>query len=248
LSDVCDGVYTVILSEFIADGSRSPLRLLEREVTLAVQYCPNFAALVAEKDPLPTDCDQANRSVLDKLAEVHAIVGLHRLGFGDIVFSGRPDFTASKDGNEYGIEVKRLGPSTGIRSDLYDERGGSVETGLFIGKASSNGKLPKALSHGLKGAIAEKALQLSKSRPQGNGIIWISLGRDYIPASKYETFGMPGYARGMRRTVEQSLNEAMATPLLRFDDREVDYRSTAFVILSTGADQDEKVGNWPQLG
>jgi len=59
---------------------------------------------------------------------------------------------------------------------------------------------------------------------------------------------MPGYARGMRRTVEQSLNEAMATPLLRFDDREVDYRSTAFVILSTGADQDEKVGNWPQLG
>ena len=250
LLEVCRETYAVVLGNFTDSASEPGLRLLESDVTEAVDYCANLEDLVAEKDPLPTDCDEANRVVLDKLSEVHAIVGLHRLGFTGIVFSEHPDLTATRGENEYGIEVKRLGPSpaTAIRSDLYDQRHGALEKdGWFVGLASQDGKFPSALSYGLKGAIAQKALQLLRSRPEGNGIICISAGRDYFAAGKYETFGLPGFARGMSDSVEQSLDAALAKPWEQFEETQVDYSSVALVVLSTGADRAEIMRSGPTV-
>jgi len=120
--------YAVILSELENpedSGLAKSLSLLDDHLSIASDTCSNFPDVLKEKLKLPTLIDAANTTVLNKLSEIRAVVGLSRLGFRDIQFSGTPDFTASRNDEASAIEVTRLG-----RSSVGDPTSGITKLGL----------------------------------------------------------------------------------------------------------------------
>jgi len=211
----------------LVDVSEEALDLLDSHLQAAAKQCVRFAELIAEKRKLPSDLNEANKVILDKLAEIRAINGLLSLGFAEIEFTKAPDFAASYQNGRFGIEVTRLGSSEGKRSQAWDSRkdfGG----GSSIGWMSQYGAVTNALEEAIYREIEGKSAQLKVS---GNpGIVWISLGRDYFMARKYELEGI-GAARNlqltMRSAVERVMDSISTTGL---------YRHISHAVLSPGRD------------
>jgi hypothetical protein len=103
------------------------LNRLNCQLCVASSVGGNLATVFLEKRGLGSDLEEASRTILDKLAEVRAIVGLDRLGFEDIRFTKNPDLLASLEGKSLLVEVTRFGTSQGNRSK---------ETGLMCGMKS----------------------------------------------------------------------------------------------------------------
>lgn len=225
--------YHVILSEMDDTGVRS-LHLLNQHLELAAKQCSNFGNLVSEKDPLPQDLDEANRTVLNKLAEVRAIVGLQRLGFSHIEFIGSPDLKARLAADTCYVEVTRLGKSAGKRSKVWDAQAGSVESGLFIGTMHSGGAVEAAIGEAVYREIEDKYRQLKFCEAE-NRILWISLGRDYLTAGRYELPGI-GVSGKMQRTVTAALRTAVQDILATGT-----YEQLSRVVLSPGRDEQDIV-------
>ena len=206
--------YRVITDELrsSADDSagRETLRRLDDHIRVASEVCTGFDSLTKEKSVLPPDIDEANKTVLDKLSEVRAVVGLARLDFRGIRFAGTPDFTASKDGQQAAIEVTRLGRSQGKRSDVWDYEAGAPdlesleEVGYHVGLMSGGGKVEDALSEAIYREIEEKYRQIRDAEGADLRMIWISLGRDYLTCNQYELEGM-GLFKSMPRTAAQTV-------------------------------------------
>lgn len=205
--------YAAILDEL--ETSEEPafhrnLKVLDEHLSMAAAACSNFPDLLKEKAKLPPLMHEANVTVLNKLSEIRAVVGLARLGFRDVRFSGTPDFTASKDGQTTAIEVTRLGRSQGARSDVWDREGGAAdmesleEIGYHVGLMSSGGKVKDALSEAIYREIEEKYRQIRHLEVADLRIIWISLGRDYLTCHQYELEGM-GLFKSMRRTAAKTV-------------------------------------------
>lgn len=200
--------YATILSELESpadSGFAQYLPLLDKHLSMASHSCSNFRDMLSEKAKLPSSIHEANATVLNKLSEIRAVVGLSRLRFRDIQFSGTPDFTASKDGQHAVIEVTRLGRSEGRRSDVWDGEFGAQdlesleEVGYHGGVMSSGGKVEDALSEAIYREIEEKYRQIRDAADADFRIVWISLGRDYLTCNKYELEGM-GLFKSMPRT------------------------------------------------
>ncbi len=206
--------YRVIVDEIRLSRDESSwlesLRRLDDHIGVASEVCTRFDFLIKEKSVLPPDIDEANKTVLDKLSEVRAVVGLARLDFRGIRFAGTPDFTASKDGQQAAIEVTRLGRSQGKRSDVWDCEDGAPdlesleEVGYHVGLMSSGGKVEDALSEAIYREIEEKYRQIRDAEGADLRMIWISLGRDYLTCNKYELEGM-GTFKGMPRTAAKTV-------------------------------------------
>ena len=206
--------YRVIADEIrlSADDSScvESLRRLDDHLRVACDLCTGFDSLIKEKSVLPPDIDEANKTVLNKLSEVRAVVGLARLGFRDIRFAGTPDFTASKDGQQAAIEVTRLGRSQGKRSDVWDYEAGAPdlesleEVGYHVGLMSSGGNVEDALSEAIYREIEEKYRQIRDAEGADLRMIWISLGRDYLTCNQYELEGM-GSFKSMPRTAAKTV-------------------------------------------
>lgn len=211
------------------------LSRLDHHLKIAAGVCRNFGALLAERAGLPDSVDEANRVLLDKLAEVRAIWGLARLGFRDIRFAGTPDFTANLGDHRFVVEVTRFAASSGKRSDVWDRQVGSGESGLFMGMISSNGKVLEAVSEAIYRKIEEKCPQLKPLCPGDSRIVWISLGRDYLTAGRYELPAV-GVLSKMPETALSTLRTAVgqikATGL---------YPYFSYAVLSLGRDKDDLV-------
>ena len=217
LSDIRSGdEYATIVSELESpadSGFGEHLPLLDEHLSVASQSCLNFRDLLGEKAKLPSSIHEANATVLNKLGEIRAVVGLSRLGFGHIQFSGTPDLTASKDGQPAAIEVTRLGRSEGRRSDVWDVEVGAEnlesleEVGYHAGLMTSGGKVEGALSEAIYREIEEKYRQIRDADAHYR-IIWISLGRDYLTCNKYELEGM-GLFKSMSRTAASTAAQAV---------------------------------------
>ena len=201
--------YAVILSELENPedpGLAKSLSLLDDHLSIASDTCSNFLDVLKEKPKLPTLIDEANTTVLNKLSEIRAVVGLSRLGFRDIQFSGTPDFTAYRNDAACAIEVTRLGRSLGRRSDVWDYEAGAPdlesleEVGYHVGLMSSGGKVHDALSEAIYREIEEKYRQIRGAQGTNLRMIWISLGRDYLTCGLYELPGI-GSLKNMSRTI-----------------------------------------------
>jgi hypothetical protein len=205
------------------------LTILETHIGLAAESCSAFEDLLYEKRQLPDDIDEANRMVLDKLAEVRAVVGLSWLGFSDIAAmrAPGPDLSAIRDGKRYVIEVTRLGSSVGKRSQVWDAY--HVLEGSTVGTLSRGGKAQHAISEAVYREIEDKSRQLKLHRSDA-AMIWISLGRDYLTAGRYELPGVGGL-RNLKGTLSDSVFSAAENVLSADISRHV-----SSVVLSPGSD------------
>ena len=238
--------YVVLIDELLDDatGHESTLQnltLLNDHLAQAATSCQDLKLLIYEKAKLPQDLDEANKTVLDKLAEVRAIFGLARLGYEAIKFTTSPDLSVVRKGTEFAVEVTRFGVATGRKREIWDAQGGSLESGLWMGMASQTGKLPAAIAHGIRGAVARKAQQLKHSGIARHGIVWISLGRDYITASKYETRGLGGLASRMPSTLRDALELAANSLPAEYNDQPCSYEHVDLVVLSPGRERRDLV-------
>ncbi len=163
------------------------LQVLDNDLKLATDICPDISQLISEKKKLPlNNSDEASRQILDKLSEIKAVIGLHRLGFSNIRFNKSPDFTAINNGLLFGIEVTRMNKPAGHRQDVF-ERSYYLNDNLMVNVSYSDGKDAEKLYFGIYNAISRKEKQLSKIEP---AILWVSLGRDYLSAGKFEIPGI----------------------------------------------------------
>jgi len=232
--------YRVILSE-IGESEAHPehletLRLLDEHVRLATEVCRGFTRLIGEKSKLPTDLDEANKTVLNKLSEVRAVVGLHRLNFAQVEFTESPDLKAEREGRTFAVEVTRFGYSEGKRSLVWDEQWGSLEDGIFMGLMTDDGPAPDAISEAVYREIEEKYPQLKRSGGSvGGRILWISLGRDYFATGVYELFGANTFGR-MTRSANHALEAAY-----RDIAATGGYERLSHVVLCLGRDHEDLV-------
>jgi hypothetical protein len=233
----CEGDYRVILSEIEESSNHTEhtdrLTRLDKHLSLASEMCGNFASLVSEKSRLPSDLDEANKTILNKLSEVRAVVGLERLGFADMSFNGSPDLRATRSGSVYSIEITRLGCSEGKRSKVWDIEAGSLqEDGYHVGSMVGGGASVEALSEAIYREIEEKAPQLKGAG--GEGVLWVSLGRDYLATGLYE---LPGVGL----LVKMSNPNRALLDAMRYKDESGLYKDVSHVIVSLGRDLDDLV-------
>lgn len=116
LSALPNAEYVVLRYELENVGEyQRRLNLLDSHLEIAGERCSNLGQLIGELRGFGTNVDGANGMLLDKLAEVRAVVGLDELGFRDLTFSGTPDLTATKNDKQFAVEVTRIAASGGIR-------------------------------------------------------------------------------------------------------------------------------------
>ncbi len=197
-----DDEYVVLRHELEhAAEYETRLKTLDAHLDVAGQLCQDFERLISERKGFGTNIDGANQMLLDKLAEIRAVVGLDECGFTGIAFSTTPDLTARKDGKDYAIEVTRISASGGIR-----ELSGDYEI-----KILPNPDEPDVLPLQIVTKALAKREQLINAGFTGvNHIIWISVGRDYFLAGRYEP-DLAGLRRHMpaylRTKVEQAASD-----------------------------------------
>ena len=228
--------YKVIVTELANEERyRERLTALDNDLGIASIICKNFASVLNEKSSLPQKVDDANVTILDKLAEIRAVSGLYCRGFGQIEFVHTPDFAAQLGGKRFLIEVTRLGHAPGKRSDVYEQQGGSLPVGFKLGLMVERGKGQDALSAAIYNAVIHEYAQLKKGRAVDWGIVWISLGRDYFVAGKYEQEGV-GLFQRMERTTRGSLDDVICE--LKKTVSQGLYARIKYVVLSKGFGQD----------
>jgi hypothetical protein len=220
------------------------LNRLNCHLCVAAGVCGNFEAIFSEKRELRSDLEEANRTILDKLAEVRAIVGLDHLGFEDIRFVKTPDFHARFRGRSFLVEVTRFGASQGNRSDVWDSKWGSLKGGaqLQIAFRGPGGKSSEALFGAVYAKVEGKYPQFEKSQYKADGnllLLWISLGRDYLAAGKYE---LPDVQLNVMMNSTQSVLDNAVRQIKETGS----YSDLSHVVLSRGRDYDDLVS--PRLG
>ena len=239
--------YRGILSELEEAGGGTAqlqhnrdLGRLDCHLCIARKVCGDFESVFSERLQLGTDLHEANARILDKLAEIRAIVGLHLLGFEGIRFIRTPDLVATLEGKAFLVEVTRLGASTGKRADVWDWESGSIASGAHVGMEASGGRSVRTLFDAIYREIEGKYPQFKKSKCQADGrIVWISLGRDYLTAGRYELpdVGLQVRMSNPERALELALREIKGTG---------GYPGLSHVVLSRGRDHIDLV--LPELG
>lgn len=178
-----------------AAGYLANLELLETHLGIAARKCQGFEQLIHEKRSLGADLDSVNRTILDKLAEVRAVVGLNELGFSDIAFRKSPDLIAEKDNRAYAVEITRISASGGVREPPQ----------IAKVRLLTQGDQTDLLWRQIITKVLAKREQLLKAADASH-LIWISTGRDYFTAGRYEPElaglrrGMPNHLRVMVET------------------------------------------------
>ncbi len=221
LSTLPSAEYVVLRYELDNVGEyQHRLDLLDSHLGTAGVQCSNFGQLIGELRGFGTNVDGANGMLLDKLAEIRAVVGLAEFGFDDIKFSRTPDLTATKDGNELAIEVTRIAASGGIR-----ELSGDYEIQLI-----AEGDEDVLSLQLVTKAVAKRAQLLRANLTATNHILWISTGRDYFLAGRYEP-----KSAGLRKRMPNHLRQLVEKASV--DDRITrDYPELVCLVASPGAD------------
>lgn len=204
------------------------LRLLDTDLATGARRCSKFSRLIGERSRVGKDLSGASRLVLDKLAEVRAVAGLHRLGFHDIAFQGTPDLIATDKGIKFAIEVTRLADSLTEAPALP---GDVLVAVVGTGDEDARRRLADEFFAKIKG----KQQQLSAVAEPRDHIIWISLGRDYFTAGRYER-RLTGLRRQMPIIVAPAVE--LAAGRVRRDLR---YPELRRIIVSSGREKPEIV-------
>ena len=178
------------------------LKRLECILKLGDSHCKDFKRIFGGKG-LSKVSKIADGQIIDLLAEVKAFEFLHSRGFKNIANVKRltgartVDFTAQANGEDYAIEVTRLGLAQSEKKQpahAYE-----VDTISYAKCEDANGFRVTMITEGLNvcrltreisDAIGNKYAQMNdfcqKKGGGWKGIIFISSGRDYFLMGKYE--------------------------------------------------------------
>jgi hypothetical protein len=204
------------------------LRLLDSHVAVAAEHCSGFSRLIKERRNPGKDLAGANRMILGKLAEVRAVAGLHGMGFTDIRYRGTPDLCVSEGSRTLAVEVTCLADSP-LESPIVN---GGIQL-TILDQRDENAV--RKLADELFTKIEEKCAQLSRASTSGEWMIWISLGRDYFTAGRYER-RLTGLRRKMPGFISDSLSRAIAKV-----QSQLNYPQLRCVIVCPGREESEVV-------
>ena len=184
------------------ESSKSDLDRLETVLQFAGSCCCDFE-LITKEDNL-SQYEDADAKIVDMLAEVRAFEFLCRYGFREITkIKHSPntktvDFTAKSNNQKYALEVTRLHiPSSDKKQPVYSFKHSTLKYDTkcedadgfeisMITKTLNKERIEKELYD----AIDHKYHQLKEfcqiADDNWRGIIFISSGRDYFVAHRYE--------------------------------------------------------------
>ena len=221
LQKLSQSEYVVLRHELAEVNSEEQYRQdvlrLDNHLALAAQHCLRFGRLTRERSRPGKDVANANRMVLDKLAEIRAVVGLHRSGFENIVFRETPDLSVDFDGKTLAVEVTRLSSSP-----LHP---------LKLVEMLADGDDPQQLANEILGKVASKQAQLNQHRgTYTEDLIWVSLGRDYFTAGLYER-----PATALRARFSGYASDALSLAVSRIKAT-LTYPELSYVALCPGRD------------
>lgn len=207
------------------------LQLLDRHLGLAAQNCTGFSGLIKERRRPGKDLHGASRMILDKLAEVRAVVGLYGMGFTDVTYQGTPDLRVSQGSATFAVEITRLAASPAEEPIMN----GEIQVTILDQRDES---AVRKLANEFLVKIEAKHAQLSRALIPGEHI-WISLGRDYFTAGLYER-----RPTGLRRKMPGYVSDALALAAARVQ-RELAYPQLRRVVICPGREETEIVCNLP---
>jgi hypothetical protein len=206
------------LTANLLDGeqSKTDIARLEQGLQLGEKHCTDFQCIFKERN-LPNKDLAIDGEIINTLAEVKAFEILHNNDFEDIkkikpTRSKTADFTAIKNGQNYAIEVTRLGIPVSpkkkaeayLTRSLKDNTGNLLasvmiytpDTMKIISNRDNNQKIEMSnyeiWFYSIKSAVKTEYKQLEQYILNDNdnsrntkGIIFVSSGRDYFVLSKY---------------------------------------------------------------
>ena len=188
------GMLTVHLLD---EQSEVDLRRLESALQLGQLYCEGFKQIFRGKrlpERSPQISEIADAQIIDILAEVKAFELLCSQGFTDItkvkhVPSAKTvDFAAKRNGENYAIEVTRLGLAQANRKKPKYDRLSSPPLVIMID--SKEPKNRSRIAEDIYDEIIDKYPQIKEfcHRKTGTwkGMLIISNGRDYFVAGRHE--------------------------------------------------------------
>jgi len=177
------------------------LERLECTLKQGELHCENFNKIFQSKG-LSIQSEVADGQIIDLLAEVKAFEFLHYRGFNNITNIPRTantrtvDFTAKKSGQNYAIEVTRLGLAQSIEKQPVFQMNLNTVTQNKCQDANgfrisiiTQGLNPSRLKREISDAIDSKYPQMKifcLNNKDMEGVLFISSGRDYFAMSNYE--------------------------------------------------------------
>jgi len=225
-------------------SSKPDLDRLELVLQSADSCCKDFK-LVFQEERLSNQ--NADAKIIDMLAEVKACEFLCRHGFRDIT-KIRPiphakivDYTATRNNQNYAVEVTRLGLAQSYgKQPRYTLRVSTIDYGTecedadgcefsVITEGINVGRLEKEITD----AVNRKYPQI-KSFCQTEADMWkriliVSSGRDYFATGRYEN-------KAYDQTPERDFRQALEQLWSRLRQEPADYRYLDHLVVTRGKD------------
>lgn len=203
--------FAVIVENLEQSRNLNGVQRLESDLAYAAQSIDGLDAMLREKRDLPGDLHDANRVVLDKLAELHAATWLHRSGRRPVRFTKIPDLVFGGVEAETGVEVARLDQAKGRLANDSNKRwsyGPDIEVSIM----GTGGRGQTVLSDQLYDRMKRKHPQLSRwsdERPGRRGAVWVAGGGIYFDTLEYEPYASMLRAQ-MPHLVQEAVRGAIA--------------------------------------
>jgi len=230
----------MLTGHLLDEQSEQDLERLERQLEFGHLFCKDFELISSDTLTCGQDADG---KIIDMLAEVRAFEFLSRRGFRDITKVRRKqnqkivDFITNKNNQNYAVEVTRLGLSQSAQKKaLYEYK---VSTISYDAKCEeSNGYEIRAipgnerLIHDIGDAIDRKYPQIKefcqRNSSAWRGILFISSGRDYFAAGRYENKDYELQPRAVAKALRQVWQS------LRLEQQ--DFKYLHHVVIAIGRD------------
>jgi len=212
ITDCEHGMLTACLLD---EPSKPDLERLDHALQLGKSLCTNFK-MIFGIGRLPQNPEQADGRIIDMLAEVKAFEFLYNWEFKDITYLRQKadtrtvDFTARINGDNYAIEVTRLGlPQSDTKKPVYLAKGSSPNQGIlewFLISGSDNvPKFKKTIAAAIENEYRQVEEFCLKQSGVWKGIVIISVGRDYF-VTKYARRDLDMFPNRIRETVKDVWN------------------------------------------
>lgn len=229
-----DYEYGMLTACLLDEPSKPDLQRLESVLQLGEKHCADFKTIFHERT-LPKN-KGIDGEIINLLAEIKAFEYLHHNGFKEITKVKRRqdvktvDFIATRNGENYAVEVTRLGLASSERKKhkyLLKKKYMGAEITMVSGQNNI-----EPIRNQIRDAVENEYPQIKafcKSRGgTWKGILVISIGRDYFIANKYVSTLM--------YLTPKSAKEAAKQEWESLKERPGDYKFLNHVVITMGKD------------
>ena len=234
----------MLTGHLLDEGSRSDLERLELLLQFGNSCCRDFK-LIFQEDRLSQQ--DADGKIIDVLAEVKAFEFLCRHGFRDITKIRRKrgaktvDYTATRDNQNYAVEVTRLGLAQSYgKQPRYTFRVSTIDYGTecedadgcefsVITERINVGRLEKEITDAVNRKYPQIKSFCQTEADMWKGTLIVSSGRDYFVMGRYEN-------KAYDQTPERDFRQALEQLWSRLRQEPADYRYLYHLVVTRGKD------------